>query len=54
MIKQSSIIVDECRVLLNKSILLNLVGDLVAPLINQNALRANYYGANARQNQAIF
>lgn len=37
-----------------ESILLNLVGDLVAPLINQNALRANYYSANARQNKAVF
>jgi len=37
-----------------ESILLNLVGDLVAPLINRNALKAKYYSANARQNQAVF
>jgi outer membrane protein TolC len=37
-----------------ESILFSLVGDMVAPLINRNALKADYYSANARQLQAVF
>lgn len=37
-----------------KSIAINLIGDLVAPLINKNAIRANYYNANERQIQAVY
>jgi hypothetical protein len=32
----------------------NLAGDLVAPLINRNAIKANFYSANARQIQAVY
>jgi outer membrane protein, multidrug efflux system len=37
-----------------KSIAFNLLGDLVGPLINKNAIRANYYNANERQIQAVY
>ena len=37
-----------------KSIAFNLLGDLVAPLINKNAIKANYYNANERQIQAVY
>jgi outer membrane protein TolC len=37
-----------------KSIAINLLGDLVAPLINKNAIKANYYNANERQIQAVY
>ncbi len=37
-----------------QSLLFSLAGDLVAPLINRNAIKANYYSANARQVQAAF
>ena len=37
-----------------QSLLYNLAGDLVAPLINRNAIKANYYSANARQIQAAY
>jgi len=36
------------------SILYNLAGDLMVPLINKNAIEANYQNANARQIQAIY
>ncbi len=36
------------------SILYNLAGDMVAPLINKNAITATYYNANAQQIQAIY
>lgn len=36
-----------------KSIAVNLLGDMVAPLINKNAIRANYYNANEKQIQAV-
>ncbi len=36
-----------------KSIAFNLLGDMVAPLINKNAIKANYYNANERQIQAV-
>jgi outer membrane protein TolC len=32
----------------------SLAGDLVAPLVNRNAIKATYYSANARQIQAIY
>jgi len=34
--------------------LFSLAGDLVAPLINRNAIKADYYSANSRQIQAVF
>jgi multidrug efflux system outer membrane protein len=37
-----------------KSTLYNLAGSLVAPLINRNAIKADYYSANARQIQAVY
>lgn len=37
-----------------KSILYNLGGDLVAPLINKNAIKAIYFNANAGQIQAAY
>jgi NodT family efflux transporter outer membrane factor (OMF) lipoprotein len=37
-----------------ESILYNLAGDLVAPLINRNAIKASYMNANAKQIQAIY
>ncbi|UWX55339.1 TolC family protein [Maribacter litopenaei] len=37
-----------------QSLLYSTVGDLVAPLINRNALKAAYNTANARQIQAVF
>ncbi len=36
------------------SLMYSVAGDLVAPLINRNAIRANYIGANARQMQAVY
>ena len=35
------------------SLLYNVAGDLVAPLVNRNAIKAAYIGANARQLQAV-
>jgi len=37
-----------------ESMLYNLAGQLVAPLINRNAIKANYYSASSKQVQAIF
>lgn len=37
-----------------KAILFNLVGDLVAPLVNKNAIKATYLNANAKQIQAVY
>lgn len=37
-----------------ESLLYSLVGDLSAPLINRNAIKATYYTANAKQLQAIY
>jgi NodT family efflux transporter outer membrane factor (OMF) lipoprotein len=37
-----------------ESILFNLAGDLAAPLINRNAIKAEFYNANARQIQAMY
>lgn len=36
------------------ALLYNAAGDLVAPLVNRNAIKAAYIGANARQQQAMF
>lgn len=36
-----------------ESMFYNLVGDLMAPLINRNAIKAEYASANARQLQAV-
>lgn len=37
-----------------ESLLYSLAGDLTAPLINKNAIKATYYSANAKQIQAIY
>ncbi|MES2141148.1 MAG: TolC family protein [Bacteroidota bacterium] len=37
-----------------ESIIFSLAGDLVAPLINRNGIKATYYNANAKQIQAIY
>ncbi len=37
-----------------ETILYNLAGDLIAPLINKNAIRATYLNANAKQIQAVY
>ena len=37
-----------------ESLLYSLAGDLAAPLINRNALKATYYNANAKQIQAVY
>jgi outer membrane protein, multidrug efflux system len=37
-----------------QSLLYSLAGDLAAPLINRNAIKAIYYSANAKQIQAIY
>jgi NodT family efflux transporter outer membrane factor (OMF) lipoprotein len=39
---------------LPESMLLSLAGDLAAPLINKNGIKALYYSANARQTQAVY
>lgn len=36
-----------------ESLLYSLAGDMVAPLINRNAIKANYNSANAKQMQAV-
>jgi NodT family efflux transporter outer membrane factor (OMF) lipoprotein len=37
-----------------ESIIYGLVGDMVSPLVNQNAIKAAYKNANSRQLQAVF
>lgn len=37
-----------------ESLLYSLTGDLIAPLINRNAIKASYYTANAKQIQAVY
>ncbi|HXB39360.1 MAG TPA: TolC family protein [Bacteroidia bacterium] len=37
-----------------QSLLYSLAGGVVAPLINRNAIKANYYSANSRQIQAVY
>ncbi len=37
-----------------ESMLFSLAGDVAAPLINKNAIKATYYNANAKQTQAVY
>ncbi|HEY1164611.1 MAG TPA: TolC family protein [Chitinophaga sp.] len=37
-----------------ESMLYSIAGDLVAPLVNKNAIKATYYNANAKQIQAVY
>jgi multidrug efflux system outer membrane protein len=37
-----------------ESLLYSLAGDIVAPMINRNAIKATYYNANAKQIQAVY
>lgn len=37
-----------------ESLIYSLAGDLTAPLINKNAIKATYYSANAKQVQAVY
>lgn len=37
-----------------QSLIFSLAGDLMAPMINRNAIKANYYNANAQQVQAVY
>lgn len=37
-----------------QSLLYTLAGDLVAPLVNRNAIKAAYYSANSKQIQAVY
>ena len=37
-----------------QSILYNVAADLVAPLVNRNAIKAKYFTANSKQMQAVF
>lgn len=37
-----------------QSLLYNLTGNLFAPLINRNAIKANFYSANSKQIQAVY
>lgn len=37
-----------------QSLMFNVLGDLVTPLINRNAIKAKFYTANAKQVQAIY
>lgn len=37
-----------------QSLLFSVAGELVAPLINRNAIKAEYYSANSRQVQAVY
>ena len=37
-----------------QSLLYNLAGNLLVPLINRNAIKANFYSANSKQVQAVY
>jgi outer membrane protein TolC len=37
-----------------QSILYNIIGDLVAPLVNRNAIKANYMSSRSKQVQAVY
>ncbi|TAH26836.1 MAG: TolC family protein [Cytophagales bacterium] len=37
-----------------ESALFSIAGSLISPLINRNAIKANYYSANSRQIQAVY
>ncbi len=39
---------------LPESIIFSLLGDIAGPLINRNAIKAEYYAANARQIQSVY
>jgi NodT family efflux transporter outer membrane factor (OMF) lipoprotein len=39
---------------LPQSLLTSLVGDMMGPLVNKNAIKATYFNANARQTQAVY
>jgi NodT family efflux transporter outer membrane factor (OMF) lipoprotein len=39
---------------LPESLMGSLIGDMMGPLINKNAIRATYYNANAKQIQAVY
>lgn len=39
---------------LPESLMGSLIGDMVGPLINKNAIRATYFNANAKQIQAVY
>ncbi|MCB0660973.1 MAG: TolC family protein, partial [Saprospiraceae bacterium] len=42
------------KILNPESILYNIGGDLIAPLINKNAIKAEYFNANLKQIQAVY
>lgn len=37
-----------------QSLIYSVAGDLIAPLINRNAIKASYYSANSKQIQAVY
>ncbi|MBP7808219.1 MAG: TolC family protein [Bacteroidia bacterium] len=37
-----------------QSLIYSIAGTLIAPIINRNAIKANYYSANAKQIQAVY
>ena len=37
-----------------QSLLFNIAGDLIAPLLNRNAIKAEYYSANSKQIQSVY
>lgn len=37
-----------------QSLIYSVAGELIAPLINRNAIKANYYSANSKQIQAVY
>ncbi|MGC3943725.1 MAG: TolC family protein [Chryseolinea sp.] len=37
-----------------QSLIYSLGGELIAPLVNRNAIKANYYSANSKQIQAVY
>ena len=37
-----------------QSLIYSLAGDAIAPLVNRNAIKANYYSANSKQIQAVY
>ncbi len=37
-----------------QSLMFNLAGDLITPLVNRNAIKAKFYNANAEQVQAVY
>src|SRR5690606_37515674 len=45
---------DVSRLLNPESLLFNVAGDLIAPLVNRNAIKARYRNATAMQAQAVY